>query len=141
MDELKFLVKKGWVPYTLRDWWDYYQIIGIRNINCTYLRQIGKTATIRSLIQEYYERALKLGGDSIQNLPIILVKNEQYGSLYKDLYGRDKLRYIVTARKLRHGRYRGYTNPILSDEVPDAVQIVKEAGFDQYYVGGFYSED
>lgn len=139
MDELKLLISKGWVPHTLRDWWDYYQTIGVRNICCEGLRRVGKTATIHILVQELFERALEIGGNSITNLPILLVPNENVGRLYKELYKKDKIRFIVKSSQLKHGYYRGYTNPILSDEVPDAEHIVNRTGFSRYYIGGFYS--
>lgn len=138
MDELKLLVSKGWCPYTLRDWWDYFQAIGIRNINCDGLRRIGKTQTLRSLIEEYYLRAQKQ--ELAQpHIPSVIVHSASAKAAYMDLYKANKIQYIILESELENGRYRGFVNSLFSDEVPAAVYLTKTNGFGNYYIGGFYS--
>lgn len=138
MDELKFLVLKGWIPNSLRDWWDYFQVIGVRNINCDGLRRIGKTQTIRSLIEEFYLRSQKdLLPTSCK--PSVLVPRAEHKNEYMDLYTENRIQYIIPANDLQNGRYRGFVNPIFSDEVPEATYLTERFGFGRYYIGGFYS--
>jgi hypothetical protein len=112
--------------------YNYFRNQGVRNINCGMLRSIGKTESLKTLIQQNHIISVE---------DVVLVPDRSFTRDYSEINVE-----LITVDRTEGGlswsyRFRGRRpTAFYADEVPDAERLVNEFHDSNFvFVAGFYS--
>jgi len=115
----------------------YCWMHGIRNINCGYLRQVGKTHLLKKIIRNFK----KVNPD--KTIILITISLSYFKQRYPDLIAENIVNIGLSLEDLNSNLIGQERNNILifSDEIDNIEPRLAGLGFLECYVCGFYSEN